>query len=109
MLPTAGIRGIPQRIELDESTATSSYANFCRVTGAPEELILDFALNAVPAGTAGEPIRITQRVLLSYTTARRFLFALEMAVRRHEMVFGEIGIESQKGRAGGSMKRNWEH
>ena len=40
----------PQRsargpIRVDDRHVTNSYANFCRVTGTPEELILDFGLN----------------------------------------------------------------
>ena len=38
----------PQQVQLDDSGAVSSYANFCRVTGTPEELIVDFGLNTQP-------------------------------------------------------------
>ena len=30
----------PQQVQIDESGAVCAYANFCRVTGTPEELIL---------------------------------------------------------------------
>ena len=35
------------RISLDDSTVTAAYSNFCRVTGTPEEVIIDFALNPI--------------------------------------------------------------
>ncbi len=38
----------PRPISVDESRAHCAYANFCRVTGSPEELIIDFGLNAQP-------------------------------------------------------------
>ncbi|MDZ4820272.1 MAG: DUF3467 domain-containing protein [Planctomycetota bacterium] len=46
----------PRRIEVDDAKAISSYANFCRVTGTPEELIIDFGLNSQPMGIPTEPV-----------------------------------------------------
>ncbi len=37
------------------SKAIASYANFCRVTGTPEELIIDFGLNSSPSGFPPNP------------------------------------------------------
>ena len=34
-----------QQVQLNDANALASYANFCRVTGSPEELIIDFGLN----------------------------------------------------------------
>ena len=31
-------------VNIDESRLTAVYSNFCRVTGTPEEVILDFAV-----------------------------------------------------------------
>ena len=45
-------RPVQQRIEVDDTRAISAYANFCRVTGTPEELIVDFALNPTTHGRA---------------------------------------------------------
>ena len=33
------------QVPVDESHIAATYANFCRVTGTPEELIVDFGLN----------------------------------------------------------------
>ena len=33
------------QFSVDTSTLSVVYANFCRVTGTPEELVLDFGLN----------------------------------------------------------------
>jgi len=50
-------------IQVDVSHALTSYANFCRVTGTPEELIIDFGLNPQPTGVPSQPIVVTQRVV----------------------------------------------
>ncbi|MEO2045091.1 MAG: DUF3467 domain-containing protein [Pirellulales bacterium] len=60
------------------------YANFCRVTGIPEELILDCGLNSNPAGTDAMSIQVSQRIVMIYFTAKRMLFALQMSVQRHD-------------------------
>ena len=44
-----------QMLQLDETKALASYANFCRVTGTPEEVIFDFGLNTQPGGQATAP------------------------------------------------------
>ena len=36
------------QLQVDDSKAIATYANFCRVTGTPEELIVDFGLNPQP-------------------------------------------------------------
>src|SRR5262245_54340184 len=46
MVETAKKTNPPRPIPVDESRAHCAYANFCRVTGSPEELIVDFGLNA---------------------------------------------------------------
>ena len=34
----------PEPVPVDETSIAATYANFCRVTGTPEELIVDFGL-----------------------------------------------------------------
>ena len=46
------------QIEVDDSHVVASYANFCRVTGSPEELIIDFGLNPQPMGVPKNPIAV---------------------------------------------------
>lgn len=76
--------------KVDESKLSAMYANFCRVTGTPEELIVDFGLNTQPLGENGEVIAVTERVVMNYFTAKRLLQALGMSVARHEQVFGPL-------------------
>lgn len=83
-------------ITVDESKTVSSYSNFCRVTGSPEELIVDFGMNAQPMGTNDKPVEISQRIVLNFYTAKRLLHALHVSVQRHEEVFGNIETDIQK-------------
>jgi hypothetical protein len=88
----------PQRVQvqIDDSKALASYANFCRVTGTPEELIIDFGLNPQPVGLPTQPIVITQRIITNFFTAKRMLHALQLTVQRHEATFGVLETDIQK-------------
>ncbi len=83
-------------LPVDDSKAISCYANFCRVTGTPEELIVDFGMNSQPMGTNDNPVEINQRIVLNFFTAKRLLHALHVSVQRHEEVFGNIETDIQK-------------
>jgi Protein of unknown function (DUF3467) len=85
-----------QRVEVVDKNAVCLYANFCRVTGTPEELILDFGLNAQPFGVPTEPVEVKQRIVTNYFTAKRMLQALHMSVQRHEQAFGVLETDVQK-------------
>lgn len=85
-----------RQIKIDESKAVCSYANFCRVTGSPEELIVDFGLNSQGMNVSEKPIEITQRIVLNFFTAKRLLHALHLSVQNHEKVFGPLEIDVQK-------------
>ena len=85
-----------QEIQVDDSHLTALYSNFCRVTGSPEELIIDFGLNPHVLGTNTSPIAVTQRIVVNYYTAKRLLAALATSVQRHEAVFGLIETDIQK-------------
>ena len=72
------------------------YSNFCRVTGTPEELIIDFGLNQQPFGIPTAPIAITQRIVTNFFTAKRMLHALQLTVQRHEATFGVLETDVQR-------------
>lgn len=84
------------RVEVTDKDAICTYANFCRVTGTPEELILDFGLNSQPYGVPSEPVEVKQRIVTNYYTAKRMLQALHMSVQRHEQAFGVLETDVQK-------------
>jgi hypothetical protein len=86
----------PVQVPVDESHIVATYANFCRVTGTPEELIVDFGLNKQVAGTSPETIQLTQRIIVNFFTAKRLAYALGMAVQRHEQAFGTLETDVQR-------------
>ena len=96
ILPSQPPAAARQQVQVNDSKAMAAYANFCRVTGTPEELIVDFGLNNQPVGIPAEPIEITQRVIVNYYTAKRLLAALNMSVQRHESAFGVLETDIQK-------------
>jgi hypothetical protein len=89
---------VPQRVqvEIDDSKVMALYANFCRVTGTPEELIIDFGLNPQPFGMPTHPIPVTQRIITNFYTAKRMLHALSLTIQRHEATFGVLETDVQK-------------
>ena len=86
----------PVQLQVNDVGAIACYANFCRVTGSPEELIIDFGLNPQPVGVPKDPIDVKQRIIVNFYTAKRLLAALQMSVQRHEAVFGVLETDIQK-------------
>lgn len=95
--PRAGAQAAQQvSVQVKDEDAIALYANFCRVTGSPEELIVDFGLNPQPVGIPKDPIHVKQRIIMNFYTAKRLLAALQMSVQRHEQVFGVLETDIQK-------------
>jgi hypothetical protein len=86
----------PAQFAVDATAPSTVYANFCRVTGTPEELVLDFGLNTQMTPVPGETIRLSHRIVMNYYTAKRLLGALHMSVQQHENVYGTLEIDVQK-------------
>ena len=84
------------RVEVDDSKSTAQYANFCRLSGMPEELLIDFGLNPQPMGITTQPVILPQRVVVGWHTAKRLLHALQQTVDRHEAAFGVLETDVQK-------------
>ncbi|MCA9013842.1 MAG: DUF3467 domain-containing protein [Planctomycetaceae bacterium] len=85
-----------QQVRVNDDNVTASYANFCRVSSTPEELILDLGLNPQPLDPANTEITVGQRIILNHYTAKRLLSALSMALQRHEQAFGVLETDIRK-------------
>ncbi len=85
-----------QQVNVNDSNVSASYANFCRVSSTPEELILDLGLNPQPLDPANTEISVGQRIILNHYTAKRLLSALSMALQRHEQAFGVLETDIRK-------------
>ncbi len=84
------IQAPQQTLTVDDAHSTASYANFCRVSSTPEELILDLGLNPNPFAQGEVTIHVGQRIIMNHFTAKRLLQALAVTLQRHEQAFGTL-------------------
>lgn len=100
--PAPAGEGRQIRITLDDKDLEASYSNFCRVTGSPEEVIIDFALNPNPFSREDQTVKVDKRLVLNYYTAKRLFAALQQTIIRHEQNFGVIELNVQRRLAPGA-------
>ena len=85
------------RVPIRADKLSPIYANFFRVTGTFEELILDFGLHSgLTTPNGPEAIDLSHRVVVSYPTAKRLLETLARSVVQHEQLLGPIETDPQK-------------
>ncbi|HKB40823.1 MAG TPA: DUF3467 domain-containing protein [Gemmataceae bacterium] len=82
----------PQEAPLDTSHMQTTYTNWYRVTGTAEEFILEFGLSP-SLGMTADPIRVSDRLVMSFYTAKRLLAHLTYALQQHERAFGALEID----------------
>lgn len=92
----AGQQQIQQTLIVDDSKVNAAYANFCRVSSTPEELILDLGLNPNPYAQGEVTVPVAQRIIMNHFTAKRLLSALSMALQRHEQAFGVLETDVRR-------------
>jgi hypothetical protein len=89
--------GAEQALKLDASSAAATYSNLCRVSGTPEEVIMEFALNPNPYGQSeSEAIKVDHRIVMGYHAAKRTAMILAETLRRYEERFGVIELDVRK-------------
>jgi Protein of unknown function (DUF3467) len=77
-------------VVVDDSGALPTYANFCRVTATPEEVILDFGLNVQAFTPGSQFVKANHRIVMNVYTTKRLLAAIATTIERHERTFGSI-------------------
>ncbi len=84
-------------VQVDTTDVVSSYSNWCRLHGTPEELVFDFGLY-LNEGQAGprQPVKISHRIVVGLYAAKRILGQLHQAIARHEQIFGPLEMDPQK-------------
>lgn len=80
-------------IVVDDKATQPTYANFCRVTATPEEMILDFGLNSQPFAAGEHDVTANPRVVMNFFTAKRLFSAVGATIQRHEQSFGAIELD----------------
>jgi Protein of unknown function (DUF3467) len=83
-------------VVVDDTGTQPTYANFCRITATPEEIILDFGLNTQPFATGRQDVKASQRIVMNAYTAKRLLTAIGMTIQRHEQTFGTIELDVRR-------------
>jgi hypothetical protein len=87
---------VQAELVLDDTSANTAYSNFARVTATPEEVIIDFALNPNPFRQGKQEVKVTQRLIVNFYTAKRLASALAMTLQRHEQTFGSIELDVRR-------------
>ncbi len=72
------------------------YANLAVITATAEEVVINLAVNVGPPAAGGEiNVAVTNRVIMSYPSAKRLALALGNVIRRFEDAAGTIPIAPQ--------------
>ncbi|HSI37166.1 MAG: DUF3467 domain-containing protein [Phycisphaerae bacterium] len=84
------------QVLVDERDMKTVYANAYRIHTAEQEAVLDFGFNMPnPNAQGGQQqvlLKVTDRVVISYVTAKRLQLSLQQLVKRFEQQFGEIPV-----------------
>jgi hypothetical protein len=81
-----------QQFQVDASQMATVYANFFALAGAPDEISLYLGTNLQLPGMKQAIMRLSQRIILLPSNAKRLMMALEQTVKAHEDRFGPIEI-----------------
>jgi hypothetical protein len=99
--PVGGGEGQQQvQVLLDERDLKSVYANAYRIHQSMEEVVLDLGFNMPnpnPNPQQGQApqllFKVTDRVIMNYSVAKRLAVSLSQLIKRFEQQFGEIQIQ----------------
>ena len=93
---TAGGEGAKQQtatLRVNDANATTSYSNFAIVTSTPEEAVINFGINLmIPNQEKEVRVDVSDRVVMSYASAKRLTITLSNLIQRYESANGVIDI-----------------
>ncbi len=81
------------QVFVDEREMKTTYSNLPRIHQTAEEVFVDFGLQVAQPNQQGQPqimLKVLDRVVMSYPTAKRLANALGQLIKRYEQQFGEI-------------------
>jgi hypothetical protein len=95
---TSTAEGQPNvQLVLDEREMRTTFVNAYRIHTTAEEVVVDFGFNMLnpnPQGGQQQMLfKVTDRIILSYSTTKRLTTSLSQLVRRYEQQFGEIPMQ----------------
>ena len=97
--PTAAPAQTNQQVQVPISDADmeSLYVNFFRVTGNPDEVLLDLGMYSQVIGAGGpEPVHLSHRLIMNFVTAKKLAEVLRVVVARHEQAFGVVEVDPNR-------------
>lgn len=93
------------QVPIRDEDMASIYVNFFRVTGNPDEVLLDLGMYSQVITPSGpEAVNLTHRLVMNFVTAKKLAEVLRVVVARHEQAFGVVEIDPNRrlrGQAGG--------
>ncbi|HEX4612091.1 MAG TPA: DUF3467 domain-containing protein [Urbifossiella sp.] len=85
------------QVAINDADMASVYVNFFRVTGNPDEVLLDLGMySQVMAPTGPEPIDLSHRLVMNFVTAKKLAEVLRVVVARHEQAFGVVELDPNR-------------
>jgi hypothetical protein len=98
---TAGAGQSPEQavqVLLDERELKTMYSNAYRIHTSAEEVVMDLGFNMPnpnpnPQQQQQLLFKVTDRVIMSYSNAKRLAASLTQLIRRYEQQFGEIPVQ----------------
>jgi hypothetical protein len=85
------------QVPINDADMASLYVNFFRVTGNPDEVLLDLGMYSQVITPSGpEPVDLTHRLIMNFVTAKKLAEVLRVVVARHEQAFGAVEIDPNR-------------
>ncbi len=81
------------KIQIDDRGVNVESSDYWLITGTPEEVLLRFGNTK---HNVGGPIKVTNKVSVSYYTAKRLLSAMVQTIKKYEEALGSIDVEAGK-------------
>ncbi len=84
------------QVMLDERDLRTSFANGYRIHTTAEEVVIDFGFNLLnpnPQGGQQMLFRVSDRVIMSYSSVKRLTQSLNQLLLRYEQQFGTIQVQ----------------
>jgi hypothetical protein len=95
IVPAAGEQSSVQ-VVLDERDLKIIFSNAYRIHTTAEEVVIDLGFNMPDPNPQGGQQRllfkVTDRVIMSYSSTKRLAMSLTQLVKRYEQQFGEIQV-----------------
>jgi hypothetical protein len=85
------------QVPISDADMETLYVNFFRVTGNPDEAMLDLGMYSQVIGAGGpEPVHLSHRLIMNFVTAKKLAEVLRVVVARHEQAFGAVEVDPNR-------------